>query len=73
MFVTVVSSGEKLPVIIEEVADSDYKILTKKRYSFNWKLEKTNCVYKLRVSNEEDIIGLISLQFIDSEMRLSIN
>lgn len=72
MFVTDLSSGNKLPVIIEELSDADYKIITKKQFSFNWKLEKEYSVYKLAISKSGEILGLMSLNYVDEEYRLQI-
>lgn len=73
MFLTVLPGNQKLPVAIVLVTDADYKTISRKRYSFNWKLEKTKQVYKLTVKGEQDILGLISLAFIDEEQRIAIN
>ncbi len=69
---TVVSSDQKLPASIEQVVDADYKRITKRRYFFNWKLEKVRTVYKLTAKGETDILGLMSLAFFASEQRIEI-
>lgn len=63
---------KKQPVAIEPVTASDYRLITKKRYAFDWKLEKTKSVYKLRIKGQTDILGLISLDFFPKEERIEI-
>jgi len=72
MYVTVVSSNQKLPAIVEPVGEADFKTITKKRFSFNWKLEKVGTVYKLTAKGETDILGLISITSFDNEQRIEI-
>lgn len=72
MRVVNVATGKSEEVLIEEIAASDYKLLTKARYYFIWKSEKVNTVYKLRKINSEDILGVISLQIIPKEQRIGI-
>jgi hypothetical protein len=72
MFLKVVSTNRKLPAIIELVVEADYKTITKKRYSFNWKPEKAGTVYKLTAKGYIDILGLMSLTFFENEQRIEI-
>ena len=72
MFLTVVSSNQKLQAIIEPVLETDYKTIAKKRYSFNWKAEKVRTVYKITIKGDIDILGLMSLEFFKSEQRIEI-
>ena len=37
VFLTALPGNKKIPVSIEQVTDADYKVISKKRYSFNWK------------------------------------
>ena len=46
--------------------------MTKKHFSFNWKLEKSRAVYKLTTRGRTDILGLMSLSFFDDEQRIEI-
>jgi hypothetical protein len=73
MFLRVVSTNTKLPVVIEQVVETDFKNITKKRYSFNWKIEKGRTIYKLKLKHETDILGLMSLTFYENEQRIEIN
>ncbi|MEO4004329.1 N-acetyltransferase [Flavobacterium sp. CAU 1735] len=60
-------------ISIERVTDQDYKKITKARFFFNWKTERQNCVYKLRILESEVILGLISLTHYPEESRIEIN
>ena len=64
----VVADNLKLPASIEPVIESDYKRITKKRYSFNWKIEKGGSVYKLTLRGDSDILGLMSLVFFEDDV-----
>ncbi|WP_430412982.1 N-acetyltransferase [Kordia sp.] len=66
------ATGNSHQVEIVSVETGDYKFLTKKRYFFNWKEEKNFEVYKLRIINSTDILGLISLDRIPNEWRIHI-
>jgi hypothetical protein len=72
MFLTELSSGKKTPCEITPLADADYKSITKKRYSFNWKTEKQYDVYKINLIGNDDILGIMSLQYYDEEYRIQI-
>ncbi|CAN5547692.1 hypothetical protein BH10BAC3_BH10BAC3_42150 [soil metagenome] len=72
MFVTDVSQNKKLPIVVEPVATADYKKITKKQYSFNWRLEKESLVYKLTQTGQTDILGLMSIAYFDAVKRLQI-
>jgi hypothetical protein len=54
------------------VEESDYIKLTKKRYFFNWKIEKRYSVYKLEIEDQKDILGLISIDIVEEEKRIEI-
>jgi hypothetical protein len=72
MFIIDLSVNIKLPVTIERLADEDHKVITKKRFMFNWKQERTQIVYKLRIDGQTDILGLMSVEYFDTEERLEI-
>ena len=72
MFLTERGSNKKLLCEIVHIADVDYKSITKKRYSFDWKTEKQFDVYKIKIAGTDDIIGLMSLQYHDEEYRVQI-
>ena len=72
MFLTELSSNKKLLCEIVPVAEADYRRMTKKRYAFDWKAEKLFDVYKIKIAGNDDILGLISLQYHDKEYRIQI-
>jgi hypothetical protein len=72
MNVVEVLSGEIHLVEVLPVENTDYKSLSKSRYHFNWKEEKTEEVYKLVMEGQKDILGLVSIERITSEWRVHI-
>lgn len=72
MNVVEVLTGEIHLVEVLPVEDTDYKSLSKTRYHFNWKEEKTEEVYKLVREGQKDILGLVSIERITSEWRVHI-
>ncbi len=73
MHITHLKTGITKPVFVELVNPEDFKLITKKRYWFNWKVEKGNWVYKLRIEGSDDILGVMSLVYIKEEERVQIN
>jgi hypothetical protein len=67
-----VANGQKHDIIIEPVSEADLRTITKKRYSFNWKAEKENALYKIRINGQNDILGLMSLEKVDAEKRIQV-
>jgi len=65
-------TGASHKVEIEPVDDRDFASLTKARYFFDWKQEKEFEMYKLRIANTRDILGLVSVERIPEEWRLHI-
>lgn len=62
-----------MPVAITEVDEADFKLLTKKRYSFNWKhLKEEEGLYKLQITGEDNILGVIYLTDAPDEKRIEI-
>lgn len=73
MEITIVVTGEKKEVIIRPVEDEDYEFLTKKRYSFVWKrLKGEASLYKLSISGDEDILGVMALIDERGDSRIEI-
>ncbi|MEX0361686.1 MAG: N-acetyltransferase [Allomuricauda sp.] len=72
MVVIEISSGKAHKIKIVPVVEEDFKSITKARYWFNWKEEKGNDIYKIQIKGENEILGLISLEIIESESRISI-
>ncbi len=69
-----IRSGEETEAEITKVEEEDYeKITAGGRFSFDWKRERGNLVYKIRFIGREEILGLISLVDIPREYRLHIN
>ncbi|MEQ8414105.1 MAG: N-acetyltransferase [Imperialibacter sp.] len=72
MVVIDTGTGTSHKVEIEPVDDRDFASLTKARYFFDWKQEKEFEMYKLRIANTRDILGLVSVERIPEEWRLHI-
>jgi hypothetical protein len=72
MYVVEVSTGEKHPIEILPLENSDFKSLSKTRYFFNWKEETNQEIYKLVIKGQNKIQGLVSLERIPSEWRVHI-
>lgn len=64
--------GEEHKVEIDFVQESDYKLITKSRYFFDWKSERRQEVYKIKVVGSGDILGLVSIDRIPEEWRSHI-
>jgi hypothetical protein len=67
-----VSTNKEYSVEIVPVESNDYKSLKKDRYFFDWKTEKKEEVYKLRIIGSNEILGLVSIERIPQEWRLHI-
>ena len=72
MVVIDTGTGASHKVEIEPVDDRDFASLTKARYFFDWRQEKEFEMYKLRIANTRDILGLVSVERIPEEWRLHI-
>lgn len=72
MVIIETSTGIKNQVEILAVELDDYKFLVDTRYFFNWKKEQNKEVYKLRLVNTTDVLGLISIERIPEEWRIHI-
>lgn len=68
-------SGEALEAAISEVASKDYSSIKKNSgFSFDWETEKGYEVYKIYLlSDENTILGLMSLIDIPEEYRIHLN
>lgn len=66
------SSGKIYNVEILRVEDIDFMSIDKKRYFFDWKTERAYEIYKLKIINSNDILGIISLERIPQEWRIHI-
>jgi len=72
MKIVEISTKKEYSVEIVPVESDDYKYIKKDRYFFNWKTEKGEEVYKLRIIGSNDILGLVSIERIPQEWRLHI-
>jgi hypothetical protein len=73
MYIIEVCSGVHKEAIIKAVEPSDFALLTKKRYSFNWQsLKKSTTIYKLTIQGEKDILGVMALIDYPDEYRIEI-
>lgn len=72
MNIVEVSTRNIYPIEVLPVENTDYKLLTKNRYFFDWKEEKNQEVYKLVVKKDNAILGLISVERIPDEWRIHI-
>lgn len=67
-------TGQKLTVAISPVENKDFKQITKKRYSFDWKKERgVAAIFKLIISGQSDILGLVSVIDYTNELRFQIH
>jgi len=66
------SNGKSSKVRIVNVEAEDFGRLTRRRYFFDWKVEKRKEVYKLTLVDSLDILGLISIERIPEEWRIHI-
>jgi hypothetical protein len=68
-----IAGGGKKPVIIRLAEEEDFKILTKKQYSFAWNLARRSAIiYKLHIEGEKDILGVMALVDIPGDKRIEI-
>lgn len=72
MYIVETSTNYKHNIEILSLEDEDYKSLSKSRYFFDWKIEKEFEVFKLKIFDTNDILGLISIQRIPEEWRVHI-
>lgn len=74
MHVIDVRTQKLVAVAVKRVENEDFKIITKKRFFFNWKsLRETFEVFKLiLVDNEEEILGVVAVAAYPTEQRLEI-
>jgi hypothetical protein len=70
--ITDLETSSKKAIAIELVTEKDFKSITKGKYFFNWKKEKQNTIYKLRIDGLDEILGLMSIQYFEQEERSEI-
>jgi hypothetical protein len=67
------TSNEMKQVHVRLVDDSDFKTITVRRHSFNWKkIKNESLIYKLTLINSKDILGLIAIVDYPEEQRSEI-
>jgi hypothetical protein len=73
MEITALISRKKINVVISELEDKEFVLLTQKRYSFKWKQLKGKAkIYKLQINGEDDILGVMALDDFPDESRVEI-
>lgn len=72
MYIEEVSTGRRHQIEILPLENSDYKLLSKARYFFNWNDEANQEAYKLVLRGQSNIQGLVSIERIPSEWRIHI-
>lgn len=72
MVIIEVKTSRAHTVRIDPVEEMDFKELGVQRYWFSWRKEKQYDIRKLTIEGTEDILGLMSLNFIDEEKRVEI-
>lgn len=72
MVINEVKTGIAHSVRIDPIEDIDFKGLSVQRYWFSWREEKNFDLWKLTIEGTDDILGLMSLNFIDEEKRVEI-
>jgi len=73
MQVTECAGSKKKHVTVRVLDKGDIKAITKKEYFFDWKAAKKNAeVYKLCLSEDDSIIGLVALVDTPTDQRIEI-
>lgn len=72
MKIVEMSTGEEFSIEILPVEQNEFKTLTKDRFIFDWETERGQEVYKLKIFETGDILGLVSFERIPAEWRIHI-
>ena len=72
MYIIDVRTQKHFDVEITSIEPQDFKEITKKKYFFNWKLEKDFEIYKVTKVDDSKILGLVSIERIPEEWRIHI-
>ena len=72
MYIVHAKTGKSHEIKIEPIRKGDYKLVTKSKFWFDWKKEKDFLVFKLKLKQKDEILGLISLDIFESESRIEI-
>ncbi|MBA0882407.1 N-acetyltransferase [Flavobacterium undicola] len=70
--ITHLETSAKKDIVIELVSEEDFKSITKAKYFFDWKKEKENLIYKLRIDGADEILGLMAIKHFEQEERCEI-
>lgn len=74
MKLILLGTGEKVEAVIEQLSLQEIKRLKgSKRFLFDWSTEVGKEVYRISLTGETHILGLISLVDIPEELRIHIN
>src|SRR5579872_2291598 len=74
MVIVEVATGQKKTVAISPVENKDFRQTTKNRHSFDWKKERGIAdIYKLTITGQSEILGLVSVIDFPNELRLQIH
>ena len=74
MVVIEVATGRKLTTSISPLEDADFKLITKKKYFFDWRKEKGVAdLFKLTLQGESEILGLLAIIDFPREFRMQIH
>ena len=74
MVIVELATGREISVAISPLESRDFRQITKKRYSFDWKKERgVATIFKLTIIDQSDILGLASIVDFPDESRLQIH
>jgi len=73
MIIVESSSGHELQVEVVPIENDDFTSLNEERYFFDWASEMQNEIFKLRIVGASEILGLVSLERIPSELRVHVS
>ncbi len=74
MVIVELATGQKLTVAISPVENKDFRQITKKRYSFDLKKERSiPAMFKLTLAGQSDILWLVSVIDFPREFRLEMH
>lgn len=72
MFIVDRESGHKHQIEIVSIEPDDYKKISRSKFWFDWKEEINKEVFKLQISGNDEILGLISMETFHQESRIEI-
>ncbi len=74
MYLINTKTGENVDAVIERVTEEEIRGINKNgRFGFDWKAEKEFEVYKIRLKESDEILGLMSLIDWPEELRIEIH